>query len=119
MNDKTIDLERIRQAHARLDVYLAEHPEMLGESSEAEWLEIVKGVIVTKQMFSVKEAAELLEVDEETIRRAIRKKALKAAKIGKDYRISRQDFEAYYRQQGGGSLFGDEAAPDANQADES
>jgi hypothetical protein len=43
----------------------------------------------------------------------------KAAKIGKDYRISRQDFEAYYRQQGGGSLFGEETGLEASQDDKS
>lgn len=105
----TIDLERIRRAHERLDAYLKEHPEMRGESSEAEWMEIVKEVLVSKQVFSVRDAAVLLDVSEETIRRAIRSKKLKAGKVGgKDLRISKYDLAEFYRAQGGGKLFGDE-----------
>ncbi len=107
MNNKTIDLERIGRANARLDAYLTEHPGALGERSESEWLEIVKGVLMDKQTFSAKEAAEILGVTAETIRRAIRKKTLKAAKVGKDFRISRTDLQEYYRDLGGGELFSD------------
>ncbi len=108
MTKKTINLEGIRRANARLDAYLAEHPDALdalSEKTEAEWREIVRGVIVGKQVFSVREAAEMLNLNEQTIRRAIKKQALKAAKIGKDYRISRADLESYYRDLGGGELF--------------
>jgi excisionase family DNA binding protein len=83
---------------------------MLGDATEAEWLEIVKEVLMEKTVFSVKEVAELLGVNEETIRRAIRNKNLKAAQFGgKHYKISRTDLSAYYRRLGGGSLFGDDA----------
>ena len=116
-----IDLERLRRANARLDAYLAEHPEMQGESSQAEWLEIVKEVIDLKQTYSVQDAAELLGVNAETIRRAIRSGKLKAAQFGgKLYSISRPDLAEFYRQQGGGSLFDDDpdneaATPPAKQ----
>lgn len=63
-----------------------------------------------RQVFSLEDAAKLFDCHKETLRRAIRAGKLKAGKIGKDYRISRADLEAYYRERGGGMLFseGDE-----------
>jgi excisionase family DNA binding protein len=64
-----------------------------------------------KLIFTVTEAAALLNCHRETIKRAIRSGALKAGKIGRDYRISRGDLEDYFRQGGGGNLFADSTSP--------
>lgn len=47
--------------------------------------------------FSVKQAAEILQVSEETIRIWIRTKRLGASKIGRDYRISQEDIDEFMR----------------------
>ncbi|MDA8307501.1 MAG: helix-turn-helix domain-containing protein [Deltaproteobacteria bacterium] len=105
MNKRPIDFERVKRATVRLDAYLANHPDALGERTESEWLDIVKGVLMDKEIFTVKEVAQIFRVDEETIRRAIRKNRLKAAKVGRDFRISRADLEEYYQDEGGGNLW--------------
>jgi len=59
-----------------------------------------------KDIYTISEAAEFFGVHPETIRRAIRKKLLNAAKLGgKDYRISKHDLIEYYESTGGGKLF--------------
>jgi len=55
--------------------------------------------------FSLKEVADILNVHSETVRRLIKVGKLKAAKIGKDYRISKPELERYFQAMGGGRLF--------------
>lgn len=64
---------------------------------------------IERQAFSVAEAAELIGVHRETIRRAVRAGELKHARIKRRIIISRADLEEWYRALGGGSLFGDDA----------
>lgn len=58
-----------------------------------------------KTTFTLAEAAELLSCHRETLRRAIRKGELQAAKLGRGFRISRRDLEAFWKAGGGGDLF--------------
>ncbi len=58
-------------------------------------------------IFTLVEAAELLNCHKETLRREIRSGKLRAAKIGKEYRVSRPELERYWAECGGGSLFED------------
>lgn len=58
-----------------------------------------------KTTFTLAEAAEVLSCHKETLRRAIRRGQLQAAKLGKGFRISRVDLEAYWTANGGGELF--------------
>lgn len=63
-----------------------------------------------RDIFTIKQAAELLQLHEETLRRAIRAGNLKAAAVGsREYRISRLDLEAWYQSLGGGKLFEERA----------
>ncbi len=62
--------------------------------------------------FTLPEAADLLQVHPETLRRAIKAGQLLAAKIGKEYRISKTDLEAYWTAKGGGALFDDSPRPE-------
>lgn len=62
---------------------------------------------MSNKILTVIEASSLLKCNPETIRRAIRNRKLKAAKIGRDYRISQQDLAQYWKEQGGGDLFDD------------
>ena len=56
--------------------------------------------------FTTEEAADLLRLEAETIRRAIRQGKLKAARQGRKFIISRLELEAYWRDHlGGGALF--------------
>ena len=59
-----------------------------------------------KTTFTLAEAATLLSCHPETLRRAIRKGELQAAKLGRGFRISRADLEAFWTASGGGDLFG-------------
>jgi excisionase family DNA binding protein len=61
-----------------------------------------------QRAFSLKDVATILDVHPDTIRRAVKAGKLKAAKIGKDYRIAKSELERFFQAKGGGSLFGDE-----------
>jgi excisionase family DNA binding protein len=63
--------------------------------------------MVDKTIFTLNEVAELLGCHVETLRREIRSGSLRAAKIGKDYRVSKTDLEEYWATKGGGALFVD------------
>ncbi len=60
------------------------------------------------RVMTVEQAADIIEVHPETIRRSIRSGELKAAKIGRDYRIAREDLSAWFVERGGAPLFRDE-----------
>lgn len=69
----------------------------------------------TKAVVSVREAARLLGLHEETIRRAVRKGELKACRLGhRTLRISRTDLESYFRAHGGGALFSEDPTGSSN-----
>jgi len=74
---------------------------------------------MTKQTYTLGEAADLLSCHKETIRRAIKEGSLRAAKLGRGYRISRADLEAFWSSMGGGALFEKaEQAPEMEQEPE-
>ena len=60
-----------------------------------------------QQAFSLKDASTILGVHPDTLRRAIKAGKLQAAKIGKDYRIARNELERFFQAAGGGILFGE------------
>lgn len=60
-----------------------------------------------KTTFTLAEAADLLSCHSETLRRAIKEGTLRAAKLGREYRISRSDLQAFWSSRGGWDLFGD------------
>ena len=60
-----------------------------------------------KDVFTVAEAAELLRCHEQTVRRAIKNGKLQAARLGKNFAISRPAIEDYFAAAGGGKLFTD------------
>ena len=66
---------------------------------------------MTKTTFTLAEAAALLSCHAETLRRAIKNKALHAARLGREYRISRTDLQAFWTARGGSDLFGNGEAP--------
>ena len=72
-----------------------------------------------KTTFTLAEAADLLSCHRETLRRAIRNGELRAAKLGRGFRISRFDLETFWTASGGGDLFGKEpdAPPEAETAE--
>lgn len=66
---------------------------------------------MTKTTFTLAEAAALLSCHAETLRRAIKDGALPAARLGREYRISRTDLQAFWTARGGSSLFGNGEHP--------
>lgn len=58
-----------------------------------------------KQAFSLTESSELLSCHKETIRRAIKRGDLKAVKLGRDYRIAKNELAKWFKENGGGDLF--------------
>lgn len=108
MAKKPIDLDRVRKANARLDQLIKEHPELIGEASEKDWLDIIMDTTMEQQVYTVQEAADILKVHPETVKRAIKAGRLKAFKMGKGIRISKPDLAEFYRSYGGGKLFEDE-----------
>lgn len=55
--------------------------------------------------FTIVEVAELLQCNRATVDRAIRARHLQAAKLGRVYRISQLDLNAWWQARGGGELF--------------
>jgi len=66
---------------------------------------------MTKTTFTLAEAATLLSCHAETLRRAIKNGTLHAARLGREYRISRTDLQAFWTARGGSDLFGNGEAP--------
>ena len=58
-----------------------------------------------KTTYTLSEAADLLSCHKETLRRAIMDGQLQAARLGRGWRISRMDLEAFWTAKGGGELF--------------
>ena len=64
-----------------------------------------------KATYTLAEAAVVLSCHRETLRRAIAAGELRAARLGREYRISRVDLQTFWNMQGGGDLFDKEAVP--------
>lgn len=62
--------------------------------------------------YTLNEAAEMLRCHRETLRRAISNGELRAAKLGKSYRLSKTDLELFWQVRGGGALFEDSPLPE-------
>ena len=71
-----------------------------------------------KATFTLAEAAELLSCHRETLRRAIRDGELRAAKLGREFRVSRPDLEAFWTACGGGDLFDKSTPPSVLELEE-
>lgn len=54
-----------------------------------------------KAVYTVTEAAEILAVHPETIRRLLREEKIEGAKIGDNWRVSARAINAYWKAQGG------------------
>jgi len=54
--------------------------------------------------YTVAEVAEIVDRDPATVRRWIRNGYLDAVRIGREYRISAADLNAWWRERGGGKL---------------
>lgn len=50
------------------------------------------------EWLSVEEVAQILKMDEETVRRWIRNRQLKAYRFGRDLRIRRDDFDRFVKE---------------------
>jgi excisionase family DNA binding protein len=118
MKTNLVDLNAVAAGRANLERIAREHPALVDNSIPKnvlarEWENILEGILMgaEKSVFSVEEVAELFQCHKDTIRRAIHAGKLKAAKLGKDYRISRADLESFYRTQGGGELFAEKGEP--------
>jgi excisionase family DNA binding protein len=66
---------------------------------------------MTKTTYTLAEAAALLSCHAETLRRAIKTGTLHAARLGREYRISRTDLQAFWTARGGSDLFGNGEVP--------
>jgi excisionase family DNA binding protein len=69
------------------------------------------GMRMSKTTFTLAEAAALLSCHAETLRRAIKNGTLYAARLGREYRISRTDLQAFWTARGGSDLFGNGGVP--------
>jgi excisionase family DNA binding protein len=65
---------------------------------------VIEGQAMNEQILTLQEAADLLRTSVKTLREAVRKKKLRAAKLGKEYRITGADLTAYWKASGGGEL---------------
>ena len=111
MSKRTLDLDAIKLARANLDRIARENPHLI-DPARAKWTEEDIAAMIadpTKATYTVEEVAELLGVHKETVRREVRRGALKAAKVGRVLVVSKTDLADYYQAKGGGRLFADDA----------
>lgn len=107
MTDITpIKLEGVRRAKAHLRRAKQLHDDQGRKPRPVPLMEL--DPMTDKQVYTVNEAAELLSLNVQTVRRWCRDGELQAAKIGRHYRISRPALEDFWRARGGGELFADE-----------
>ena len=58
-------------------------------------LKLYLEAVMSSEWMTVEEIANDLRVKDSTVREWIRQKRLKAAKVGRDYRIRRRDYQAF------------------------
>lgn len=107
MSKRPLDMDAIKQERANLDRIAREHPSLI-DHGRAKWTEEDIAAMTNdpaKPTYTIEEVAELLGVHKETVRREIRREALKAAKVGRVLVVSRADLADYYQAKGGGRLF--------------
>lgn len=117
MSKRPLDLEAIRQARDNLARIARKNPHLI-DPARAKWTEEDIAAMIAdphKATYTVEEVAELLGVHKETVRREVRRGALKAAKVGRVLVVSKTDLADYYQVKGGGRLFADDA-PDVPEA---
>lgn len=69
--------------------------------------------------YTVDDVAQLVDRNPVTVRRWIRRGYIKAARIGREYRISEAELERWWRERsGGGSLFGRDHGPEEQPNDQ-
>ncbi len=106
---KKIDMNLVKQARANLDKVREQYPDTRA-MDEAEIELITSNVTsrqqpITKTTLSPAEVARLLGTHKETILRAIRKGDIKAALLGRMYRITKTEVNRYFMSKGGTPLF--------------
>lgn len=109
--DNVADLDREKRIRRKVRS-LGENIEAAGEAGE--FADDPEGYLKRKakhvsdedpKLYSVRDVAEMFDVDPESVRRWIRAGELKASKVGRGYRISRPDLRDYYQRKGGSELF--------------
>lgn len=108
-DDGPVDLEGVRRGDALLAEAKRLHHDQ-GRTPRPVPLEEISGMPPDegKHTYSTEEVAKLLGVDVQTVRRWCREGTLKAAKLGRHYRISRLELSRFWMDRGGGELFSDE-----------
>ena len=108
-DDKPIDLERVRAGDARLDRARQLHE---AEGREPRPVPLDEIAMQDQHTYSLKEAAAIVGMSTQTLRRAIVAGELKAfgggERGGSSYRISRVELANWWRDRGGGELFEDD-----------
>lgn len=111
-----INLVAVRASLKRLDALALRYPHLTDLEADrgalaAAWITDIEEMMSEPKLFyTVKELAEILQVHKNQIRNWIKDGRLRAGKIGRSYRISAADLEAYYQSIGGGSLYRDTPA---------
>lgn len=107
-----ITLDIYRRRKALLDTLAR----LVAATSTERFNDYLEGEIMSegKRLFSTNEAAALLLLHPETVRRFIREGQIKAVKLGRKLHIERGELEAFWRAQGGGALFSDSKSEGAN-----
>jgi len=101
--DDTIDLEGVRRGDAHLSEAKRLHRNQ-GRTPRPVPLDEIADM--AKQTYTTDEVANLLDVDVQTVRRWCREGDMQAADVGRNYRVSRAELSEFWRQIGGGQLFG-------------
>jgi excisionase family DNA binding protein len=101
--------EAMDEGHAAHQEAMKKTYSIAGEGKDLPKETTMKGARVA---FTIEQVAKILQCHVNTVRSEIRNGRLMAAKVGRDYRISRAQLITYWEGQGGGQLFiDDESEP--------
>ena len=104
---KKIDMARVREIDAELAEFIKNNPGIRPMDAESLAAALEPAPEIRQEAFTTVDAAKVLGLHPERLRQLVRAGEIPAAKMGKNWRISRVALADYFRRVGGGELFSD------------
>ena len=107
MARRKIDMARVLEIDAELAALVAKNPNIRPMDDAALAAALDPAHDVRQEAYNTVDAAKVLGLHPERLRQLVRAGEIPAARLGKNWRISRVALADYFRRVGGGELFND------------